>query len=131
MSSTRRDFLKAFGLTAAALAAGPAVAAPLVKALEAAAPVAAKASSSPLIFMIRALPSNVANIFFAPTAAMAIDKSKAMMLRPGESVEFDVDAPPTVFFDRENWNDKIQIETFGSGGGDGSGGGGYTQAHVE
>lgn len=129
--TTRRDFLKAFGLTAAALAAGPSVAAPLVKALEAAAPVAVKASSSQLIFMLRALPSNVANVFFAPTADMAVDKSKAMMLRPGESIEFDIDAPPTVFFDRENLNDKIQIEILGFGGGDGSGGGEYTQVHVE
>ena len=129
--TTRRDFLKAFGLTAAALAAGPSVAAPLVEALEAVAPVAAKASSSPFVFMLRALPSNEANIFFAPTAVMATDRSKAMVLRPGEWVEFNVDAPPAVFFDRENLNDKIQIETFGPGGGGGGGGGEYVQVRVE
>lgn len=128
--TTRRDFLKAFGLTAAALAAGPSVAAPLVEALEASAPVVAEASSSLILFAIRALPSNVANIFFAPTAEMAADKSKSMMLRPGESISFAIRNPPTVFFGRDNLNDKIQLEIFDPGGSEG-GAGEYVQVHVD
>lgn len=110
MSSTRRDFLKTFGLTAGALAAGPSIASPLLSALESSTPAAIPESSlSMLMMVIRALPSNGGDIFIAPTPEMAKDRSKALRLRPGEFIEFDHFGPtPTVFLDKSG-EDRMEV----------------------
>jgi hypothetical protein len=119
MIPTRRDFLKTFGLTTAALAAGPSVAAPLLSALESPATGAIEESCRSMLFMmIRALPSNTGDIFIAPTPEMAKDRSKAMRLRPGEFVEFEHFGPgPTVFLDKSG-ADRMELSIVRAEAGD-------------
>jgi len=137
MSATRRDFLKTFGLTAAALATGAPVLADAVAPIVAAAPAIEAAAPSVTILTIRALNSNLGTIFIAPTKELAKDRTKALALRPGEIMTFDCQGMPSVFFDVDIKQDKADVcfDTYGGGGGgrvgeDGGGGGKYIQARV-
>ena len=127
MSATRRDFLKAFGLTAAALAADPASLAGLIPSAEAPAVALAGSGGSVASFIIRALPSNKSNIYFAPTPEMAKDKVKAMVLTPGSWIEFDGFGAPTVFFGGLDLENQVEVSTFMAGGDGGGGGGIYAR----
>jgi len=68
--------------------------------------------------VIRALPSNVGDIFIAPTAEMARDKSKALPLSPGEFFEFDhFGQIPTVFIEKSNQGDRMEVCVMSAGHG--------------